>query len=186
MTFDKAPRLKPWDEAAMNVRFAFVLSETRGLSDRLLSCLTRRLCRENRSIVGVVQTRPPAEGSHPCEMDVSLVPGGPVIALSQQLGPGSRGCRLDPAALEAAALWAERALSARTALFVLNKFGAHECAGRGFASAIARALELEVPVLTSVNSRNLPAFNAFSEGVAEQLPCTGRALDIWVAKALAQ
>ncbi|MEF9605985.1 DUF2478 domain-containing protein, partial [Paracoccus sp. PXZ] len=42
--------------------------------------------------------------------------------------------------------------------------------GRGFAPLIAEALSRDIPVLAGVNGLNLPAFQAFADGLAAPLP----------------
>ena len=51
-------------------------------------------------------------------------------------------------------------------LFILNKFGPEEAAGRGFVTAIAKAVEADVPVLVGVGKASLDAFHTFCGGQA--------------------
>lgn len=74
----------------------------------------------------------------------------------QDLGANAQSCALDAAALTEASGLVEAAITADTELLVLSKFGKMESEGGGFRNAIAKALLLGVPVLTSVN----PAFDA--------------------------
>ena len=103
----------------------YILSETRGEADRLLSELATRLRVEGRVVAGVVQSRAPSAGAHPCDMELAVLPDGPGIELSQRLGGGARGCRLDPASLEEAAGAVAARLAAGADVLILNKFGAH-------------------------------------------------------------
>ena len=64
-------------------------------------------------------------------MDVRVLPDGPVLPISQVLGPQVRGSRLNPAPLETAlGLVAARRSSGPDLLFI-NTFGTHEAEGRG-------------------------------------------------------
>ncbi|WP_108258885.1 DUF2478 domain-containing protein [Mangrovicoccus ximenensis] len=164
---------------------AYLLSETRGLSDRLLADLAARLAAEGRVVAGLVQSRAPSGGDHPCDMDLSVLPSGPEIGISQKLGGGSRGCRLDPGSLEAAAMAVTGALAYGADLLILNKFGAHECAGRGFCPVLASAAERGVPVLTAVNPRNLDGFASFAGGLETRLAPDPDALHDWAMSVLA-
>ena len=112
-------------------------------------------------------------------MDVRVLPDGPVFRISQALGPGARGCRLDPAALEASVAAVERRFAAGADLLIVNKFGKHEAEGRGFRNLIAEALCGEVPVLCGVNALNHDAFLAFCAGEAERLPPDLASLTDW-------
>jgi hypothetical protein len=127
-----------------------------------------------------VQINTECEADRPCDMDVQVLPDGPVIRISQTLGPGARGCRLDPAALEQAVAESEARLNAGCDLVIVNKFGKHEAEGRGFRGLIAEALGLGVPVLVGVNHLNAPRFQTFCEGFAEPVAPDETALDAWV------
>ncbi len=114
-----------------------------------------------------------------CDMDLQILPGGPVLRISQDLGELSTGCRLDSAALEAAT--AEAATHADgAAVLVVNKFGKHEAEGRGFVPLIVEAMENGTPVIVGVNGLNLNAFMSFSGGMAECLDTDPHGIVEWV------
>jgi hypothetical protein len=64
-------------------------------------------------------------------------------------------------------------------ILIVNTFGKQEIAGRGFRPLIAAALLRDLPVLTAVNPRNLPAFLAFSGGLALPVSADPEALRLW-------
>ncbi|MGR3792978.1 DUF2478 domain-containing protein [Vannielia sp. SX4] len=68
------------------MRLGYILSETRGEADGLLADLAARLRAEGRVVAGVVQTRAPSLEAHPCDMELSVLPDGPGIEISQRLG----------------------------------------------------------------------------------------------------
>lgn len=72
---------------------------------------------------GLVQTEVPGSDRHPCDMGPRLLPGGRTIRISQSLGAGSRGCRLDAGALEFAAVKVGRTLSCGADHMIVNRFG---------------------------------------------------------------
>jgi hypothetical protein len=111
-----------------------------------------------------------------------VLPDGPMIRISQSLGPGSKGCRLDPAALEQAVALVSAGLETKPHLMVVNKFGKHEADGRGFRPVIGDAMMRGIPILTGVNRLNHDAFLAFSQGMAERLPAEPEALDQWFSQ----
>lgn len=159
----------------------YVSSTERGLTDRLLAEVAGRLQARGLRLAGVVQTNIERANSHRCDMDVRVLPDGPVVRISQDLGPEARGCQLNPEALEQAVAEVEARLAADVVdVLMLNKFGKHEAEGRGFRTAIAEALARGVPVLTGVNARNTGAFEGFVEGMAEQLPTEMEAILDWV------
>ena len=158
---------------------AFVKTVERGLSDRFLRDFAVRLQADGWRLAGVVQTNSDRPGSHHCDMDVRVLPDGPVIRISQVLGEASRGCRLDPAALEQAVALVEAGLELSPDLLIVNKFGKHEAEGRGFRPLIADALSRDIPVLLGVNGLNQDAFEAFSCGYAEEIEADADSLAAW-------
>uniref|UniRef100_UPI003999878A DUF2478 domain-containing protein n=1 Tax=Roseovarius halophilus (ex Wu et al. 2025) TaxID=3376060 RepID=UPI003999878A len=163
------------------MNLAYVMTRQRGATDRLLSGFAADCTARGLALTGVVQTNTDCTDARLCDMDVRVLPHGPEFRISQSLGPGARGCRLDPAALEEAVAAVEHGLDRRPDLLIVNKFGKHEAEGRGFREVIARCLAADVPVLTGVNARNLDAFLDFSAGMARALDPDPPALRAWVA-----
>ena len=152
----------------------------RGETDRLLAATAARLQAQGVALAGAVQHN--LECGADCVMQVQVLPDGPVIGISQTLGPGSQGCRLDAGALETAvAEVAARMAGAR--LLIVNKFGKHEAEGRGFRALIGAALEAGLPVLIGVHAMNMQAFQDFAGGLAQPLAPEG--LEDWCAEVLA-
>lgn len=151
------------------MRIASIMSEERGRTDRVLAMVAAALMAEDLRVVGVVQTNIDRPGRTHCDMDVKVLPAGPVIRINQQLGEGAHGCRLDPGALEMAVAQVEAEFFGDIDILILNKFGKHEAEGRGFRGLIAEALSRGVPVLTGVNQLNAAAFESFAEGMAAPL-----------------
>ncbi len=73
-----------------------------GEIDQLLTNFAAGHLTAGTNLAGVVQSNTACIGTHHCDMDARVLPDGPVIRISQSLGPAARGCRLDPAALEPA------------------------------------------------------------------------------------
>ncbi|HEX9858575.1 MAG TPA: DUF2478 domain-containing protein, partial [Paracoccaceae bacterium] len=129
-------------------------------------------------LAGAVQSNAPCDASPHCDMDLAVLPDGPVIRISQSLGTASSGCRLDAGALEQAVEEAGRRLAGAEVLIV-NKFGKHEAEGRGFRGLVAEALAQGIPVLIGVNNPNHAAFMAFVGDLAEPLPDDVPAIVDW-------
>lgn len=163
----------------MNI--AFVSSQERGGTDRLLATVAAHLEQQGFRLTGVVQTNFEREGTHHCDMDVRILPAGPVVRISQDLGAGSRGCRLDPGALETAVATVAPVINSTRPidLMILNKFGKHEAEGRGFRHLIGDALMRGIPILTGVNNLNRAAFDTFTDGCATALPEDFQVLMDW-------
>lgn len=151
------------------MKLAYVVSTGRGSIDPLLAGIASELLTRDLNLAGIVQMNTARANSDICDMDVKVLPDGPISRISQSLGAHSSGCRLNPEALELSVAAVEATLSAQTELLIINKFGKHEGEGRGFCATIGRALELDVPVMIGVNRLNIDAFHAFAGGMAEEV-----------------
>ena len=166
------------------MKLAYTMAPGRGDTDLLLSGLADTLASQGYTTCGTVQINTD-RASGPCDMDVRVLPNGPILRISQDLGSGSKGCRLDPAALETAVGLAETRLDPNVDILIINKFGKHEADGRGFRTVIASALDIGIPVLVGVNALNLLAFQDFVGPEACRLePLEGETLE-WIAAVLA-
>ena len=162
------------------MKLAYTMAPGRGDTDLVLERLAADLAARGLRCRGTVQINSERADAGPCDMDVRVLPDGPVLRISQDLGPQARGCRLDPTALETAVGLVKVSLSSGADLLIVNKFGKHEAEGRGFRDVIAEAVAMEIPVLVGLNALNRPAFESFAEGLAVQLPSDPAALMAWV------
>lgn len=137
----------------------------RGATDARLAEIAADLTGMGLRLAGTVQTNLARAKDHPCDMDLQVLPDGPVFRISQALGAASRGCRLNPGVLEDAVVQAARHLDGAD-LLIVNKFGKLETQGRGFVPLIVEALARGIPVLVGVNGLNLPDFLTFAGGEA--------------------
>lgn len=163
------------------------IAGSQGAGDRLMADVAARLRAEGVALAGVVQENVEYDPARPCHMDLMVLRGGDRVRISEDRGPGARGCRLYAAGLAAAAGMVEALFDRPGAeppqLLIVNKFGKEEAEGRGFRPAIGRALAMGLPVLTCVGPRNEAAFAAFAEGMAEVLPADEAAVLDWCRRA---
>jgi nucleoside-triphosphatase THEP1 len=162
------------------MNLGYTMAPGRGDTDLVLFKLANVLAARGFRCCGTVQITSDRGDTGPCDMDVRVLPNGPILRISQALGRASHGCRLDPAALETAVGLVSASLGQGADLLIVNKFGKHEAQGRGFRTVIAEALSKGMPVLVGVNGLNLPAFEEFSGGLGTGLPCDSAALADWV------
>lgn len=167
------------------MKIACTMAPGRGDVDLLMTGLARTLQADGLRVCGTVQINSERPDDGPCDMDVQVLPDGPVIRISQSLGKASRGCRLDPDALESAVGLVGARLAAGADVLIINKFGKHEAEGRGFRDLIAEAIGREIPVLVGLNRLNAPAFHEFSGGLAVELPARAADLAAWIGEAVA-
>jgi len=169
------------------MQLASVSAEGRGATDRLLAAIVARLGGEGVRIAGVLRAVAPGAGRGHCDSALRILPDGPVVEITQDLGSGSAACRMDAGALEAAVARATQSLNAEGAdIVVLNKFGMSEAEGRGFRTFFADALERGIPVLTGVSDVHRAAFERFAGGISIALPADEEAVLAWCRDAMKQ
>ncbi|KPQ07921.1 MAG: Protein of unknown function (DUF2478) [Rhodobacteraceae bacterium HLUCCA12] len=165
------------------MQLGYVTTNGRGDTDACLWQAVQALQRAGVALAGTIQSNPRRDDRTRCDMDLHVLPDGPVLRISQDLGVDARGCRLDGAALESAVAACQARLP-RASLVVINKFGKHEAQGRGFVPVIAAALDRDLPVLVGVSAMNLPAFLDFAGGLARPLPAGPKPILRWACKAI--
>ncbi len=165
------------------MKIACVSSKERGKIDRILFDVAVQLQAGDVSLVGIVKDQDYASSfENGCDMKVRVLPEGPVIKITQNLGAGSDACRLDPGAIANAVSCVEASSFDQADLFILNKFGPEEAAGRGFCSVIGNALEHGIPVLVGVSTENKSAFDTFAGELAVTLADDTKEILDWFRK----
>ncbi len=169
------------------MKLAVISSDIRGEIDTLISNTATKLCADGVRLSGVTKIlQENVEEDHDCDMDLHVWPDGAHIRITQSLGKGSTSCRLNPAAIAAAVAAVEEKSSEPFDLFILNKFGPQEAEGRGFCAAIGAAMERGIPVLVGVGEGSREAFDAFADGMAENLSPNADVIYKWCHEALAE
>ena len=164
------------------MKIAYTKSPDRGKTDLLLQSFSDALLGLGHQPVGTVQINTGCAEPGQCDMDVKVLPAGPTIRISQSLGTGSRGCRLDPSALEQAVALTERQVKPGVDCLIVNKFGKHEASGGGFRPVIAKALEYDVPVIVGISRLNLDEFLEFTGGMAAEVTPDLQSLLAWFSE----
>lgn len=162
------------------MQFAYTMAGRNGALDRALYDLSQVLISRGWRTAGVVQINTDREDCRGCDMDVLILPDVQKIRISQSLGKEARGCRLDADALETAVGHAAQQLQEGADILLINKFGKMEADGRGFRDVIASAIAADIPVIVGLNAMNKPAFQAFTDGLAVEVPSDPDALLAWV------
>jgi hypothetical protein len=113
-------------------------------------------------------------------MRLTLLPSGRALPITQELGPGSSSCSLDPAQLDGACSELRGYLTSSGAeLVVLNRFGKLEEAGRGLRAEIIAAVLAEIPLIIAVSEHRFDAWNRFVGGMSVKLACRRDHVDRW-------
>ena len=111
------------------MKLAYTMAPGRGETDLVLDRLAADLAARGVRCCGTVQINTARADPGLCDMDVRVLPEGPVLRISQDLGPEARGCRLDPAALETAVGLVLARLASGADLLIVNKFGSAAVGG---------------------------------------------------------
>ena len=129
--------------------------------DRLMLEAARRLQARGIRLGGLAQHNVAKDGTDCAAMLLEDLASGRLVTISLERSRRGFGCRLDAAGLAEAATLGGRGIASGVALAVISKVGAQEAAGKGLREELAQAVLLETPLLTSVSSRLLPAFEDF-------------------------
>ncbi|WP_420474528.1 DUF2478 domain-containing protein [Noviherbaspirillum sp. ST9] len=140
----------------------------------VLADVVAELRKRDVALAGVIQ-----HGDSSCAMTLELLSSGERVSISQDLGSGSRGCRLDSTALAGTASRVRQAIDASPALAVFNKFGSQEAAGKGLSDEMAAAATAGLPVLTAVRDSLLEQWAEFTGGEYARLDCSTQAALAW-------
>lgn len=145
---------------------AIIHATTTGSLGAILREVADHLVARGWHLAGVIQDAPAGPQDHPCDMDLRVLPSGRRVCINQNLGKGSRGCRLDGGGIEAAAASVATDVASNAPdLLIVNKFGKIEAAGRGFRPLIGDALDWGIPVIVGVNDLDRADLEAFTCGM---------------------
>lgn len=148
-------------------------------ADQVLTSFAQRLRDGGRRIGGIVQRNRRGDCGPGKLMQVVDLMTDRAIPICQNLGSGSKACKLDQSGLSEAAQAVTRAIADQVELVVVNKFGKQEAEGRGLRAEIADAIVAGLPVLTAVSERFYPRWTAFTGGFGTTLLCDGDIIDDW-------
>lgn len=134
-------------------------------ADRMLSELGYALRERRIAVKGLVQRNTFRRDRTKCDMELEELGSGEVFQLSKDRGKHAGGCRLDRAAIAAAAALIGLRLDEDCDLLIVNKFGRSEAEGRGLRETIADAVAHEIVTVVGVPRRNLEVWRKFAEGL---------------------
>jgi hypothetical protein len=167
------------------MKLATVTGGRPGETDRLLKAVVAHLTEDGVRTVGAVRAADPVQSDILCDSTLFILPQGPEIRITQDLGAGSSACRMDAGALEdAVGLATVRLEMDGTDFAILNKFGLSEAEGRGFRAFISEAIARDIPVLLGLSETHRAAFEAFAGGMATRLQPDEIAILTWCRKVL--
>ncbi len=156
------------------------LSGASGPSNQaLLADFVKKRRAEGLRVAGLVEVSEKAESGACGHLSVVDVATGARIAISQDLGPGSTACNLDPGGVAEACAATQRAIEQGADLVVLSKFGKLEAARGGLCDAFAAAIEAELPIVTTVNPVMRQDWTRFAGPLSDDVFASVEALEAW-------
>jgi hypothetical protein len=138
----------------------------------VLIAFVREVQGQGVRVRGLIQRQEP-------DMHLVDVQSGQEFAITQDLGPDSDACRIDPAGFAEASVVLRNALAEKAELVVINRFGKLEAAGGGLAAEMLAVMAEGLAVLTCVNGEQVAAWRSFTGDAGLLLPPDITALRAW-------
>jgi len=160
-------------------RLAAIVFDRDEAPDEALVAFADAAISRGARVAGLVQERADDDRCDLHDVRVRDLMSGEILPIMQDLGAGSTGCAVDPAAIAEAARLLDRALSTNPDLLVVNRFGRLESDGGGMLNEIGRAFAEGVAMIVCVPGRYREAWNAFAAGLDQQLPARREAIEAW-------
>lgn len=148
-------------------------------ADGLLAEFARHLRERGWRVRGLVQDNTARSNSCGRQMVLIDLDDDRRFVISQDLGPGSVSCCVDPGEIAAASGALRRGLTEGADLVVANRFGELEAAGGGLAAEMLALMAGGIPLLTVVGDKFLTDWRRFSGNAARELPPQRAALEAW-------
>jgi nucleoside-triphosphatase THEP1 len=155
-------------------------------ADDILSRVAHALKAEGFIVCGTLQKNFPDPVLACPIMHVENIATGALSNITQNLGAGSTGCRLDPVALAGVAAELLRSLDGPADLMILNRFGKDEAEGRGLRSVAEKSVAAGVPVLTVLRPEFLAAWQDFTGNESQLLDADFGKIMNWARTAVVQ
>ena len=167
-------------------QFAAVIISSGVEVDQLFADTVAKLKIDGVRLAGYLQREDPENTTYRSALYLENIVTGEKIKISQSLGSGSKGCRLDPSTLAELTKILSSEISTKTDLLILNRFGKGESDGQGFRIAIEKAITAGIPVLTAVRTDYLEAWRSFSGEFGVEIIPTAESIFAWCNTVLKQ
>ena len=145
----------------------------------LLGEFALRLADAGLRVSGVIESS--ADKAKPCKaMVLRNLDDERLFSISQDLGPGSQACNLDPEGLVLACAAVQQSIARGTDVVILSKFGKQEAAGGGLADAFGSAIAAGLPIITAVSPAMMVAWSNFAGPFAACVPAESARGPGWI------
>lgn len=159
----------------------------KGISaEPLFDTLIKTLRADGVHAAGYLQREYPAPAGHDAEVVAEDIETGETFAIMQPRGGPGSGCRLDAGVLADLAGRALVRLERGADLLILNRFGRTETEGNGLRAVYEKAIELGLPVLTSVKPEHVEGWQVYTGDMSVLLPFEETAVRDWCRSVIAR
>jgi hypothetical protein len=145
----------------------------------LLASFAARMKAQGLKVAGVVEISAGCDEGACGRLALRDLGDWSAIPISQDLGPGSTACNLDPRGLAEACAAVERAIASGVDLVVLSKFGKQEAARGGLNDAFRAAFAAGLPIATAVSPALEQDWRSFVGDYSEVVNVETDTLDAW-------
>ena len=152
--------------------------------DQLIAGVVQVLEAEGVALCGVLQHEVADTEGCCASMYLQNISDGACLKLSQDLGSGSQGCRLNPHTLAESSGQLLLEMDKNPDLLVLNRFGKGEAEGHGFRTVLEKAYQRQIPVLVGVKETHRAAWEEFAGCFSRALKVDSRSVLMWCLKAI--
>jgi nucleoside-triphosphatase THEP1 len=159
-------------------RLAAIYGEYGDKADIIIDQIINRLLAEDRKVIGVRQCVKEAPNST-CAAQLQTIDSGVCHRITRAPSRQSNGWNIDTEAIDKVANCLAERLNSNLDLVIVNRFGRLESDGGGFCCVIQRALELEIPLLTVVNSLWQQSWHDSTDGLVVTLPANHACVLEW-------
>lgn len=156
---------------------AAIVHTENGLADELLADFAFTLHKNGWRVRGLVQQS--QSGLDKKATVLVDLDKGTCFPLFQNLGTGAGSCSIDQSSMAAASIVLRNALDEKPDLVIVNRFGAMEAEGKGFADEMLALMSEEIPLLTVVRESWSFDWRCFIGGAGTQLEPSLNALEAW-------
>lgn len=157
---------------------AAICTEYGANADIIIDHVVDKLLSEGKKVVGLRQ-RTTEAATCACAAQLQNIESGEYHRITQALDSESDSWNIDIDEIEKVALSLAERLSSDLDLVIVNRFGKRESAGGGFCCVIQRALELDIPLLTVVNSQWQQRWHDYGDAYAVTLPANRTCVLEW-------
>jgi hypothetical protein len=135
--------------------------------------------RPSARLAGVIEDGHGLADRTRCAGLLRSIADGSCYPIFQDLGAGSTACNVDGSGAISACEAVRRDIVAGCDLVLISKFGKLEAAREGLMAAFIAAIEVGVPVLTSVSPASYEAWTRFASPLFVTLPAEPDKVDAW-------